>query len=739
MSEITSHPSICRFCSVGCPITVDMRDGRPVRVTGNKASPTYYGFCCTRGQALPEQINDPARLLTSLKREDDGAHRPIGSRQAMDEIAARIRALVETHGPRSVAVYLGTYTGPYSAAGPFTAAFAQALGSPMVFTSMTIDQPGKDIAAALLGGWEAGPHAFTGSDVWMVIGGNPLVSIGLTMPAQNPGKRLTDALERGMQLIVIDPRRTVTARRAHIHLQPRPGEDPSILAGMIRVILKEDLHDASFAAENLAGLEALRQAVEPFDPAYVAERVDVAEADLIAAARTFARARRGLAAGATGANMSGHSSLTEYLIQCLNTICGRYLREGEAVGNPGVLISRATPRAQARPPRPARGLGETMAARGLTRAASGMPTAALADEILAGKVKALFSVGGNPAAAFPDQNRTIAALQALDLFVQVDIKMSASARLADYVIAPKISFEVPTASYAKENIEVYSSIFAFPEPFGMYAPAIMAPPEGSDLVEEWAFFFGLAQRLGLQLRLHYANSLTGTSRERREPVDLDMAVMPTSDEALALLTRGSRIELDEVKRHPDGALFPEEIVAAPRDPDCKARMNVGDADMMAELGEVLDEPIVAQRSGEAFPYLLISRRAAHVLNSAGRDLPMLVRKGGAYNPAFMHPDDMSALSLASGQLVEIRSPHGEVTGVVEADDSLRRGLVSMTHAFGDLPGLNLDVRKHGSNTSQLTSVEDDYDRYSGIPRMSAVPVQVAALVPGGQDPDPTRP
>ena len=272
MSEITSHPSICRFCSVGCPITVDMRDGRPVRVTGNKASPTYYGFCCTRGQALPEQINDPARLLTSLKREDDGAHRPIGSRQAMDEIAARIRALVETHGPRSVAVYLGTYTGPYSAAGPFTAAFAQALGSPMVFTSMTIDQPGKDIAAALLGGWEAGPHAFTGSDVWMVIGGNPLVSIGLTMPAQNPGKRLTDALERGMQLIVIDPRRTVTARRAHIHLQPRPGEDPSILAGMIRVILKEDLHDASFAAENLAGLEALRQAVEPFDPAYVAER-----------------------------------------------------------------------------------------------------------------------------------------------------------------------------------------------------------------------------------------------------------------------------------------------------------------------------------------------------------------------------------------------------------------------------------------------------------------------------------
>ncbi len=721
---ITQRASICRFCSAGCPIVVDMQNGRPVRVTGNKASPMFDGFCCTRGQALPEQINDPQRLLLPQKRGLDGAYRPVGSAQALDEIAASIDRIVADHGPRSVALYLGTYTGPYPAAGPFAVGFARGLGTPMIFTSMTIDQPGKDIAAALLGGWEAGPQVFANADVWMVVGGNPLVSIGLTMPAQNPGKRLTDALARGMQLIVIDPRRTETARRAHIHLQPRPGEDPAILAGMIRVILKEDLHDHAFAAENVAGLEALWRAVEPFDPANVAARADIPEADLIAAARLFATRARGLAAGATGANMSGRSSLTEYLIAVLNTICGRYLRAGEAVANPGVLLSRATPRAQARPPRPARGLGETMVVRGLGMAASGMPTAALADEILAGEVKALFSVGGNPATAWPDQPRTIAALEQLDLFVQLDIRMSASAKLAHYVIPPKISFEVPTASFAKENIEIYAPVFAVPEPFGMYAPAFMDPPEGSDLMEEWEVFYGLAQRLGLELKIHHANSVAGLARAPRPPAQVDMKTKPTTDEILELLTAGSRITLDEVKRHPDGALFAETIIVAPRDSACEARLNVGDEAMMSELGEVLVEPPAAQRAAGAYPFQLISRRAAHVLNSAGRDLPMLVRKGGAYNPAFMHPDDLEALGLRAGNRVQIRSPHGVITGIVQPDETLRRGLVSMTHSYGDLPKLGLDVAQHGSNTSALTSVEDDYDRFSGIPRMSAVPVDV---------------
>jgi anaerobic selenocysteine-containing dehydrogenase len=729
MSEITRHPSICRFCTVGCPVVVEVEDGRATKVSGNHESPTFFGFCCSKGQAVPEQMNHPERLLTSVKRDADGGYAPITAEQAMDEIAAKIQALIDAYGPNSVALYSGTYAACYMATGPFIGAFMKALGSGMVFSSSTIDQPGKDIAAALLGGWEAGPHMFSEADVWMIVGGNILVSYSNSLPGQNPARRLTDAQRRGLKLIVIDPRRTETAARAHIHLQPRPGEDAVILAGMIRLIIEEGLHDEAFVAENVSGLTALRDAVEPFTPAYVCERAGIVEDDFIAAARTFAKGRRGLAMGVTGINFSGRSSLTEYLMLVLNTVCGRFIREGEPITTPGVLLPRATPRAQPRAPRPALGLGYEMAARGLTRSAAGMPTAAAAEEILAGRIKALISVAGNPVAAWPDQERVLAGLEQLELFVQVDIKMSASASVADYVIAPKVGFEAPTASYLRESMERFNVVHGNIDTFGMYAPAIVPPPAGSDLVEEWEFLYGLAQRLGLNLRLDLYSGGRGTAREQQERsfVDVDMAVRPTSDEVLEMIATGSRVPLSEVKRHPNGALFPEEMLAAPKSPDCTARMNVGDGAMMSELADVLASPSVAMRGGSKFPLLLVSRRLAHVYNSAGHDLPLLNRKGPPYNPAFMHPDDIRAHGLANGDEALVESEHGSVRAIVQADETLRPGVAAMTHAFGGPPNAQADYRSVGSNIAALISVKDDFDRHSGIPRMSALPVRISRL------------
>ena len=153
-------------------------------------------------------------------------------------------------------------------------------------------------------------------------------------------------------------------------------------------------------------------------------------------------------------------------------------------------------------------------------------------------------------------------------------------------------------------------------------------------------------------------------------------------------------------------------------------MNVGDAAMMQELAEVLDEPIIANRGGTEFPLLLVSRRLPHVYNSAGRDMPQLVRKGGSYNPVFMHGQDMAKFGIGESDDVAISSAHGAVRAVAERDDTMRPGVVSMSHAFGDLPSENAPVRKVGTNVGALLSVGDDFDRHSGIPRMSALPVRV---------------
>ena len=164
---MTTHPSICRFCHAGCAILVDVEDGRAVRVTGDHANPVYSGYSCAKGRQLPRQHAHEDRLLHSVKRGPEGGYQPIASAQAIDEIAARVRAIVDEHGPRSIALYVGTYSGPYLASAPAAVGWLLGLGSRMVFTASTIDQPGKSIANALHGRWLAGGYLFDEGASWL--------------------------------------------------------------------------------------------------------------------------------------------------------------------------------------------------------------------------------------------------------------------------------------------------------------------------------------------------------------------------------------------------------------------------------------------------------------------------------------------------------------------------------------------------------------------------------------------
>jgi anaerobic selenocysteine-containing dehydrogenase len=267
-----THPSICRFCHANCAILVEVEDGRPVRVEGDRDNPAYHGFTCAKGRRLPDQHAHPDRLLHSQKRIAPGRFEAIPSEQAMDEVAQAIGKLVREHGPRSVALYLGTYSGPHPAAIPAAIGWALGLGSKMVFSSQSIDQPGKHIANALHGRWLGGSQVFEESDVWLLLGNNPLISMSGGIPPANPGRRLREAKRRGLKLVVIDPRKTEVARFADVYLQPRPGEDPTILAAMIHVILRDQLHDVAFVGRHVQGVEALADVVSLRDRVAVAWR-----------------------------------------------------------------------------------------------------------------------------------------------------------------------------------------------------------------------------------------------------------------------------------------------------------------------------------------------------------------------------------------------------------------------------------------------------------------------------------
>jgi anaerobic selenocysteine-containing dehydrogenase len=714
----TSQTSFCRFCHAGCGILVDVEDGRPVRVRGDRDNPAYRGFCCIKGRQLPDQWAHPDRLLQTHKRMPDGSHRPVPLAEAIEDIAERLSDILVSRGPRSVAMYTGTYSIANPATMPVALAFMDAIGSSMHFTSNTIDQPGKAVAQALHGTWLAPSPSFEERDVALLIGTNPVATMAGGLPLANPGRELTDTLARGTRFIVIDPRRTELAQRAHLHLQCRPGEDIPIVAA-----------DKEFVRENVSGLEALRAAVAPFDPELVARRADVEAADLVEAARLFAGAPgRGLATAGTGPNFNGRGTLFEYLVLALNTVCGQWSRAGDPIPHPGTLCPPFPAIAQATPPRQGYGYGQKLRVRELANCDGGLQAAALAEEILMegdGQVRALFSVGGNPAAAIPDQVLNVRAFEQLDLLVHVDIKLSATASLADYVIAPKLPLEMPGMTSTQEMITFYAAGLGYRNAYAMYTPAIVEPPEGSEVVEEWAFFYGLAQRMGLSLELQ-PSPLAG---EGASAVPLDMERRPTNDELFEILTRDARVSLAEVKRHSHGAFFSDESLrVAERAPEWEGRLEVGNAEMMSDLGDVaasLGEEVEAN----GYPYRLVVRRMIHTFNSSGQDLEKL-RTRWTYNPAFMHPEDLDREGLDTGDLVEIASPSGRILGIVEPDATLRKGIVSMVHTFGHLPGKqDKHVREQGTNANRLLQVDQGVDRYTGQPRMSNVPVSVRAAEP----------
>ena len=197
--------------------------------------------------------------------------------------------------------------------------------------------------------------------------------------------------------------------------------------------------------------------------------------------------------------------------------------------------------------------------------------------------------------------------------------------------------------------------------------------------------------MGLELQLYM-----GILRIPEDPpgrfVALDMQNAPTTDELFDILTEGSRIPLSEVRKHQAGRAYEDpDWVVLPRDPDCQDFLELGNEVMLV------------------------------------RERP--------HHPAYMHPADMEALGIEAGMLVTITSRRATIHAVVKEPEDLRRGVISMSHGYGiDLETLDASCDpgepqpcSMGNHTGALASADLDYQEpYSGIPRMSSIPVHVTA-------------
>jgi anaerobic selenocysteine-containing dehydrogenase len=411
--------------------------------------------------------------------------------------------------------------------------------------------------------------------------------------------------------------------------------------------------------------------------------------------------------------MAPHGNLTQHLIDVLNVICGRYRRAGDKINVDMLTPPYPVHEEAISPPR-----SWTALPPGRIRGVGGLGgerlSATLADEILTPgdgpggtQVRCLIIGGGNPMTSMPDTLRMRAALKALDLLVVIDPYMTATAKYAHYILPPRMQYE-------RADLPISLNGFTlFTDNWTQYTPAVAEPPAGAQVCDDWYPFWGIAKRLGLAI--DYLG---------KGPLPMDTP--PTTDDLLAMRLRGARVSLEELKSYESGRVWDsEDFVVLPGRPGASGCFDLMPADVAAEIRDFLRQPVAGDlgSDGRGFTHLLSPRRLRNAFCSNGTALAG-TRKTLPFNPAYLHPDDMRALGLVRGDAVRISSDHGSVQAVAEPDETLRPGVVSLSHGWGGDPIEPGEAWDGAANVNLLISCDRDVETISALPRMSASPVKL---------------
>ena len=284
----------CPFCEATCGLEIKHSDGVVESVRGDDEDVFSHGFLCPKGVALQALHEDPDRAAGPLGASSaDGSFAEATWDEAFAVIAERLPAVIADGGKDAVGAYLGNPSAHNMAAVLYGRVLLKALGTKNIYTASTVDQYPKQMASALMFGTASSVAIpdIDRTDYMLMLGANPLASNGSLMTAPDVRGRLKAIQDRGGKVVVVDPRRTRTAKLADDHLFIRPGTDALALFAILHVLFDEDLAAPGELSELCEGLDEVRDLAAGFSPEEVAGPTGI-PADEAARGRARPRRRR---------------------------------------------------------------------------------------------------------------------------------------------------------------------------------------------------------------------------------------------------------------------------------------------------------------------------------------------------------------------------------------------------------------------------------------------------------------
>ena len=738
----------CILCSINCGLQVQVEDRHIVKIRGDRANPRSRGYTCEKPARLDHYQNHRDRLDAPLRRRADGSFESIDWDTAIREVAGRLAEIRDTLGGEKILYYGGGGQGNHLG-GAYGAATVRAYGGVYRSNALAQEKTGEFFVERRMFSGRPEPD-FENAEVSVFVGKNPWHSHGFER-ARIILKEI--ARDPARSMIVIDPRRTETAELADVHLQVRPGGDAHLLSAMLAVLIEEDLLDQKFLAERTTGADEVIEALSFLPIADYCERAGVPEAQVRDAARRIGRAESVSVVEDLGIEMAPHSTLNSWLEKLLYAVTGNFGRPGTM--NLGTHLGQLIGSSP----------GDARTLVGNHRIITGLiPCNVIPDEILTDhpdRFRAAFIESGNPVHSLADSRRMREALEALDLVVVIDVAMTETARLADYVLPAASQFEKWETTFFGGGFPDH--VFQLRPPLMKPLPGTLPEPEiHARLVEalggpgeaELADLRAAAEQGRGAFALAFARAMAEQPELRKhQAVVLYRTLGPAlgaGNEGAALIwgaAHGCAASYpDSVRRagfEGEGPELGEKLfeaifttpsgVVVTRDPYDESLARIGHEggriqlaipELLPELAELADEQPAGR--DDAYPFSLAAgERRSSTANTIYRNPDW--RKRDREGALRMSPEDAERLGVAAGGRARITTKRGSVETVVEITDTLRPGHVTLPNGQGlEYPDEQGARVVHGAAPNELTASEDR-DWFAGTPWHKHVRARVEAI------------